>query len=46
MNFLFTKSSKSTSNRRDILTKVSRSGCELFVHHFETVGWIDVQLLT
>ena len=34
---VFSKSSTLTSNNLAILTKVGKSGWELFVHHFETV---------
>ena len=37
MNFLSNNSSKLTSKSLDILTKVSISGWEVLVHHFDTV---------
>ena len=39
---LLTKSVNSTSNRLDIFTRVSRSGCEELVHHFETVDGLTL----
>ena len=37
MNFLLNSSSTLTSNSFEIFANVSMSGCEEFVHHFETV---------
>jgi len=37
MNCLLYKSSKLTLNNFEILANVSISGCEVLVHHFETV---------
>ena len=46
MNFLSNNSSNFTSKSLDILTKVSISGCDVLVHHFDTVDGVIFNLLS